>query len=134
MINLDSITNENNKEHNEKWPYIPDHLYRILITGGSGSGKTNRLLNLINEQEDIDKIYLHAKDLSEPKYGYLIKKRENTAINHLNDPNAFIECFNTMDHVYENINDYNPSRKRKILFVFDDMIADIMTIKKIFKP
>ena len=101
-----------------------------MITGGSGSGKTNRLLNLINEQEDIDKIYLYAKDLSEPKYGYLIKKRENTGINHLNDPNAFIEYFNTMDDVYENINDYNPSRKRKILFVFDDMIADIMTNKK----
>ena len=48
MINLDDITNENNKEHNEKWPYIPDYAYRILIIGGSGSGKTNALLNLIN--------------------------------------------------------------------------------------
>ena len=76
MINLDSITNENNKEHNEKWPYIPDHPYRILIIGGSGSGKTNALLNLIKEQDDIDKIYLYAKDLSEPKYEFLIKKRE----------------------------------------------------------
>ena len=56
MMNLDSITNENNKEHNEKWSYIPDHPYRILIIGGSGSGKTNALLNLINEQDDIDKI------------------------------------------------------------------------------
>ena len=114
MINLDSITNENNKEHNEKWPYIPDHPYRILIIGGSGSGKTNALLNLINEQDDIDKIYLYAKDLSKPKYDYLFKKRENAGINHLNDPNAFIECFNTMDDVYENINHYNLSRKRKI--------------------
>ena len=68
MINLDSITNENNKEHNEKWPYIPDHPYRILIIGGSGSGKTNTLLNLIKEQDGIDKIYLYAKHLSEPKY------------------------------------------------------------------
>ena len=76
MINLDSINNENDKKHNEKWSYIPDHLYRILIIGGSGSGKTNTLLNLINEQKDIDKIYLYAKDLSEPKYEYLIKKRE----------------------------------------------------------
>ena len=57
MINLDSITNENNKEHNEKWPYIPDHLYRIIIIGGSRSGKTNALLNLINNKDDIDKIY-----------------------------------------------------------------------------
>ena len=93
MINLDSITNENNKKHNEKWPYIPDHPYRILIIGGSGSGKTNALLNLINEQnDDIDKIYLYAKDLSEPKYEYLIKKSENSETKHLNDPNAFIEC------------------------------------------
>ena len=59
MINLDSITNKNKKKtHNEKWPYIPDNPYRILIIGGSGSGKTNTLLNLINEQNDIDKIYL----------------------------------------------------------------------------
>ena len=71
MINLDSITNENNKEHNEKWPCIPDHPYRILIIGGSGSGKTSALLNLIKEQvkrDVIDKIYLNARDLNEPKY------------------------------------------------------------------
>ena len=129
MINLDDIANENNKEHNEKWPYIPDHPYRILIIGSSGSGKTNALLNLINKQNDIDKIYLYAKDLSEPKYEILIKKRENAGIKCLNDPNAFIECFNTMDDVYKT-NDYNPSRKREILIVFDDMIADIMTNKE----
>ena len=64
MINLDNITNENDKEHNEKWPYIPDHSCRILITGGSRSAKTNRLLNLTNEQKDIDKIYSYARDLS----------------------------------------------------------------------
>ena len=61
MINLDSITNEKNKKYNEKWPYIPEHLYRILIVDGSGSGKTNTLLNLIHEQNDIDKIYLYAE-------------------------------------------------------------------------
>ena len=73
MCNLDSITNENNKEHNKKWPFIPDHPYRILIIGGSGSGKTNVLLNLIKEQDDIDKINLYAKDFSEPKYNFWSK-------------------------------------------------------------
>ena len=91
MINLDNITNENNKEQNEKWPYIPSHPYRILIIGGSRSGKTNALLNLINEQDDTDNIYLFAKDLNEPKYEFLIKKRENAGIRHLNDPNEFID-------------------------------------------
>ena len=130
MINLDNIVNNKNEEHNEKWPYIPDHPYRMLISGGSGSGKTNTLLNLINQQEDIDKIYLYAKDLGQPKYEYLIKNRENAGIKHLNDSKAFIECSNTMDDVYENIDDYSPNRKRKMLIVFDDMIADIMTSKK----
>ena len=129
MINLDSITNENNK-HNEKWPYIPDHPYRILIICCSGSGKTNTLLNLINEQNDIDKIYLYARDLNEPKYKILIKKPEDAGIKYLNDPNAFIECSNSMDDVYENIHDYNSSRKRKILIVFYDMIGDNMTNKR----
>ena len=107
MINLDGIANENNKKHNEKWPYIPDHPYRILIIGGSGSGKTNALLNLTNEQNDIDKIYLYARDLNEPKYKISIKKCKNAGIKHLNDPNAFIETSNAMDDVYENIHDYN---------------------------
>ena len=130
MINLDSISNKNNKKHNGKWPYIPDHPYRILIIGDSGSGKTNTLLNLINEQSDIDKTYLYPRDLDEPKYKILIKKRKDVGIKHLNDPNAFIERSNTMNDVYKNIHDYNPSRKRKILVIFDDMIADVMGNKK----
>ena len=106
-----------------------------MIVGGSGSGKANTLINLINEQGDIDKIYLHAKDLSKPKYEFLIKKRENTGIKHVNDSNAFIECSNTMDDVNENIDEYNPNRKRKTLIVFDDVVADIMKKKKKhFKP
>ena len=129
MINLDDITNGNNKEQNKKWSLIADHPYRILIIGGSGSGKTNKLLYLTKEQNDIDKTYLYAKYLSEPKYGYLIKKRENTGIKRFNDPNAFMECSNTMDDVYENTHDYNPSRKRKMLISFDNMIPDIMTSK-----
>ena len=130
--NLDSITNENNKRHNEKWPYIPDHPYRISIISGSGSGKRNTLLNLINEQNDIDKSHLYARDLNKSKYKILIKKRKDAGIKqmHLNDPNAFIECSNTMDDVYEMIHDYNLSRKRKILIIFDDIIDDIMTNKK----
>ena len=130
MINLDNIRSENNEEHNEKWPYIPDHPYRILISGGSGSRKTNTLLYLINEQDTIDKIYLYAKDLNEPKYEFLIKKRKNVGIKHCNNPNAFIEYSSTMDDVYKNTDDYNPSRRRKILIVFDDLIADIMDNKK----
>ena len=99
-----------------------------MIIGGSGSGKTNTLPNLIKEQDDIDKIYLYAKDLSEPKYEFLIKKCEDAGIKHFNDLNTFIECSNTMDDVYENTDNYNPRRKRKI--VFDDMIANIMSNKK----
>ena len=98
-----------------------------MIIGGSGSVKTNVLLYLINEQEGIAIICLYAKDLSEPKYDFLIKKREDVRIKYCNDPNAFIEYSNTMDNVYENILDYNPSRKRKILILFDEMIVDIMT-------
>ena len=94
MFNLDDITNENNEDHNLKWQYIPDHPYRMLIIGGFGSGKTNALLNLIEEQDSdslIDKIYLYAKDLNELKYQFLIKKGEDVGIKHLNDSKAFTE-------------------------------------------
>ena len=91
MINIDNYVNENKTVHNKNWSYIPDHLYRILIIGGSGSGKTNDLINLINEQDDIDNIYLYARDLSEPKYECLLKKREDVGIKHLNNPKAFIQ-------------------------------------------
>ena len=131
MINVDSITNEKNKEHNEKWPFILDHPYKISIIGGSVSEETNALLDLISQQDDIDKMYLYAKDLSEPKDELLIKKREDAGIKHFKDPNAFIECSITMDNVYEMIDDYNQNRKRKLLIVFDDMITDIMKNKKL---
>ena len=81
----------------------PDHPYRILIIGDPGSGRTNTLLNLINEQRDIDKIYLYSKDLGESKYEHLIKNRKKAGIKHLNDLKTFIDCSNTMDDVYENM-------------------------------
>ena len=74
------------------------------------------MLNLINKQKDTDKIYLYTKDLSESNYEYLIKNRENAGIKHLNDSKAFIECSKIMNDIYENINNYNPNRRRKILF------------------
>ena len=103
-----------------------------MIIGGSGSGKTNTLVNLIKEQDNcdvIDKIYLYAIGLNEPNFQFI--KCENAGIKHYNNLNAFIQCSYTMDKVYENIDDYNLSRKRKRkkLVAFDDMIADIMTNK-----
>ena len=133
MINFDDYTNESKIEHNSKWPYIPDHPYRILITAGSGSGKTNTLLNLINNQPDIDKIYLYAKNPYEAKYQYLINKREKVGLDHFKDPRAFIEYSNDMQDIYKNIEDYNPGKKHKVLTVFDDMIADIIN-NKILNP
>ena len=136
MINCDDYVNgipfnENKTKHNKKWPYIPDHPYRILIIGGSRSGKTNLLLNLIENQPDINKIYLYAKDPYEAKYQYLINKRESADINHFNNPKAFIEYSNDMHDVYKNINEYNPDKENKILIIFDDMIADMIHNKKL---
>ena len=130
MINFDDVVKEKIKEHNPNWPQIPDHPYRILITGGSGSGKTNSLFSLISHQPDIDKIYLPAKDPHESKYQFLVNKQESAGLNHLNDSKAFIEYSNNMDDIYKNIEEYNPNKKRKILIVFDDMIADMLNNKK----
>ena len=88
------------------------------------------MLNLINKQKDIDKIYLYAKDLGKPKYEYLIRNRENFGIEHLNDSKAFIKYSNTMNNVDENIDNYNPNKRKKILITFDDMIVHIMSNKK----
>ena len=113
MINFNDSVNENRIEHNKNWPYIPDHPCRILIIGGSGSGKTNVLLNLIENQPDIDKIYLYAKDPYEAKYQYLINKREGVGIDHFNDPKAFIVSWNDMRDVYKNIDEYNLDKDKK---------------------
>ena len=129
MINFDDHVNENKTTQFKVTIYSRSSI-RILIIGGSGSGKTNALLNLINNQPDIDKIYLYTKDPYEAKYQFLINKRESTGLKHLNDPKAFIEYSNDMQDVYKNIEEYNIGKKRKILIVFDDMIADIINNKK----
>ena len=107
MTNFDDYANESKTNNNSKWPYIPDHPYRTLIIGGSGSRKTNVLLNLINNQPDIDKMYLYAKDRYEAKYQFLINKRESTELKHFNDPKVFIEYSNDMQDAYKNIEEYN---------------------------
>ena len=93
--------------------------------------KNKFILNLIENQPDIDKIYLYAKDPYESKYQYLINKREGVRINHFKDPKAFIEHSNDMHDVYKNIDDYDPDKENKILIVFDDMIADMIHNKKL---
>ena len=119
------------RSHNLKCPYIPDYPYRILIIGGSGSRKANALLNLINSQPDIDKIYLYAKDPYEAKYQFLINKRKSTGLDHFNDPKAFIEYSNDMQDVYKNNDKYNTDIERKILIVFGDVIAAMINNKNL---
>ena len=101
-----------------------------MIIGGSESGKINVLLNLINHEPDIDKIYLYAKDGYNAKYK-LINKRESTGLKYLNDLKAFIEYTVNVEGIYKNIEEYNPNKNKKILTVFDDMIADILSNKKL---
>ena len=126
MLNLDDIVSNKNKisSENDDWPF------RMLIIAPSGSGKTNTLLHLIDKFYPIDKIYLYAKDTDEEKYQYLINKREQAGIKNLNDPHAFLEYSNDMNDVLENINNYNKNRDKKVLIIFDDMIADIMRSEK----
>ena len=113
MINFDDYTHENKIQHNLNWSYIPHHPYKILIIGGSRSGKTTPLLNLINNQPDIDKIYLYAKDPYEAKYQYLINKREKVGLDHFDDPKAFVEYSNDIQNVHKNVDNYNPRKKVK---------------------
>ena len=131
MINFDNYANENKIQHNKKWSYILDHPYRILIIRGSESGKINALLNLINNHPDIDKTHFYAKDPYETKYKYLINKREKVVLDHYDDPIAFIEYSNDMQDAYKDIDEYNIDKERKILIVFNDMIADMIHNKKL---
>ena len=113
------------KNDNQSWPY------RKSIIGPSGSGKTNYLLNSIQKDNDIiDKIYLYANNLEEPKYQLLIDKREKAGLKNLNDKNTFIEYSNAMDDIYDNIEDYNKKRKIIVLIVFGDMISQVMSDKR----
>ena len=141
MINFHDYVNENNgitfktvqelRSYNSNWPYIIDNLYRILIIDGSASGKTNSLVNLINNQPDIDKIHLHAKDPHQAKCQFLINKREGIGLKHFNDSQAFLEYSNDMQDFYKTIDEYNTDKERKILIVFDDMIAAMINNQKI---
>ena len=124
MLNLDDIVSNKKENKDNDWPF------RMLIIGLSGSGKTNTLLHLINNFHPIDEIYLYAIDTDEKKYQYLINKREQAGIKNLNDPHAFIEYSNDMNDVLDNINNYNKNRDKKVLIIFDDMIADIMRSEK----
>ena len=124
MLNLDNIVSNKKIKEDNNWPF------RMLIIGPSGSGKTNTLPHLINNLHPIDKMYLYAKDIHEPKYEYLINKREQAGIKNLNDPHAFIEYSEDMDDVLDDINNYNKNRGKKVLIVFDDMFADIEYNKK----
>ena len=125
MLNLVYIVN--NKKENKEGNYWP---FRMLIIGPSGSSKTNTLLQLKNNFHSIDKIYLYAKDTDEQKYQYLINKREQAGIKNLNDLHAFIEYSSYMNDVLDDINNYNKNRDKKVLIIFDDMIADIMRSEK----
>ena len=126
MLNLDNIVSNKKKSSSE----IDDWPFRMLIIGPSGSGKTNTLLHLIDKFHSIDKIYLYAKDTDEDKYQYLINKREQAGIKNLNDPHAFIEYSSDMNNILEDINNYNKKKDKKVLIIFDNMIADIMRSEK----
>ena len=124
MLNLDDIVSNKKENNDNNW------LFRMLVIRPSGSGKTNTLLHLINNFHPIDKIYLYSKDADEKKYQYLINKREQAGIKNLNDSHAFIEYSSDMNDVLDDINNYNKIRDKKVLTIFDDMIADIMGSEK----
>ena len=131
MLNFDYVPNENIKEHNPKWKDIPDHPCWILIIGGSGSGITNALLNLVNNEPDFDKMYLHAKYLYEANYQFLIDKRGSIGLKCLNDSKPFFKYSHAMNDIYKNVDEHNPNKKRKILIVFDAIIVDTLINKKL---
>ena len=116
MVNFDVIK-KNINDHNLFWTKVSDHAYRVLITGGSGSGKTNSLFNLISHQLNINRIDLYVIDSYEAKYKLLFKERESTGLKHLKESKAFIEHSNDMDDTHKNIEEYSPNKEQKILIV-----------------
>ena len=118
--------------HNPKWSYFLDHPYRILIIGCSRLGKTIVLLNLIKLQRpDIGKIYLYVEYPFRSKYQLVINGREKVVIENLKNPKVLTDYSQTIDDVYGNLGDYNPTMKRRVLIVFDDTIADMECNKKL---
>ena len=131
MINFDDYANENKTSHNQKWPYIPNNPQRILIIGGSGSGKTNAFLNLITNQPDIDRICLYAKDPYETKYQYLINKREKVGLI-ITMIQKFSLSIQMMCKMFTKILMNTIQIKNTIEHnSFDDMIADMINNKKL---
>ena len=130
MIRFDDVIKEERKQHNPIQPKTSDHIYRILIISGSGSGKINSLSDLINQQPAIDKVFLYAKDPYKSKYQFLINKHKNTGIKYFNDSKAFIEYSNDMNDIYKNTEEYNSNKKRKTLTVFNDIITDMLCNKR----
>ena len=130
IIDFDEVTGQNTQEHNTHWPKIPNHPYKILTVGGFGSGETNALLSIINCQPDIDKIYFNNKHLFESKYQFLIKNGEGVGLKYFKDSMTFVEYSNYLKGVYKSIEDYSPGKERKIVIVFDDMIADVTSYKR----
>ena len=127
---LTLMIKQNIKEHNLNCPQSPDNPYRILIIGGSGSRKPNLLFNLISHLLNIDKIYLYAKYSFEAKYQFLINRKESTGLKHFSDSKAVIKYENNIDDDYENINEYNPNKNRKILIAFDNLVVGMLNNKK----
>ena len=126
MFNFDYVTNEDIKKHNLKWTEIPDHLHQIL---GRLWLHKNKWITKSNNEPDIDKIHLYAKDPYEVKYKLLINKRESTGLKYLNNLKPFIEFLNDLDDICKNIEECNPNKKEKISISFDDMIRDMLSNK-----
>ena len=124
-INVDDVLKEETKEHSN-WSQIPDP-YIILRIRGSASGKKN----LLSQQPNIGKVYLYAKDPYEAKYQFLIHNKRSAGLKHFNDFKAFIEYCNNTDDIYKNIEEYSPNKKQKVLIVFNDMVSDMLSNRKL---